>query len=86
MFVGGAVSVQDQLRNLQGDIQRQLSHNSDLLQQLRKFREQKQSGENITCKCTSTRMHVLGNKIINECALLVSGSREHTLQDVVVLN
>nr|XP_034321808.1 alpha-1,3-mannosyl-glycoprotein 2-beta-N-acetylglucosaminyltransferase-like [Crassostrea gigas] len=39
----GAVSVQDQLRNLQGDIQRQLSHNSDLLQQLRKFREQKQS-------------------------------------------
>ena len=27
------------LRNLQGDIERQLSHNLELLQQLRKFRE-----------------------------------------------
>ncbi|XP_078330454.1 alpha-1,3-mannosyl-glycoprotein 2-beta-N-acetylglucosaminyltransferase-like [Crassostrea virginica] len=35
----GGVSVKDQLRNLQGDIERQLSHNSELLQQLRKFRE-----------------------------------------------
>ncbi|XP_061165551.1 alpha-1,3-mannosyl-glycoprotein 2-beta-N-acetylglucosaminyltransferase-like isoform X1 [Saccostrea echinata] len=37
----GSGSVEDQLRGLQGDIHRQLSQNSELLQQLRKFREQK---------------------------------------------
>lgn len=36
----GGVSVKDQLRNLQGDIERQLSHNSELLQQLQKLDEE----------------------------------------------